>query len=134
MQHGNGKRHRRTAGNVALAICLGLALFLQSLVVQTHMHVPLTGGGDISLTLGYVTEAPHAGPAHHDGTVPGDTDHSDCPFCQAIVMGGGYLLPSIPILALPPFVAVVEHIASSIVFHTSTLSYGWSSRAPPAHL
>lgn len=103
-----------------------LAFLLQSFITQTHVH------GDA---------ADHAdqASAHISGQISGQFsasqgdipfEQSQCPFCQAIVHAGAFLMPSSLPSLLP--VATVSVALSFVMRAASAAAHNWQSRAPPS--
>jgi hypothetical protein len=100
-----------------------LALAIQSLVIQTHVHVPAAYTHQISSI--------HA-PANatHD-QYPANEDPTNCPLCQEMVLGGSFVVPAA--IPLPvPIVTDSEVAASKEIISVSVASHSWHGRAPPS--
>lgn len=112
-----------------LVCVLGLAFVLQTLVVQTHLHLPRPNGGELAQTFGLTVSHHHQGKPV-DGDDDGDHDE-DCPFCQTMLAAGGYLTPSIPAILPPMRFAHVRQSLPPTRMYAPAPRHGWSSRAPP---
>ena len=96
-----------------------LAFFLQSLVVQTHIHQP---------------QSPAAAASQH---VPAPLKTQDpidqCRLCQELVHAGHFVAPSALVaVASPVFVAAVFTALPAQPDRPAT-AFAWRSRAPPRH-
>jgi len=106
-----------------------VALLVQSLAVQTHVHLPWLEHADAPLaSLGAGVPADDA--RSHDGTPRhGDADH--CPLWQELLHAGAFTMPG---AALSLFVATVWHaplVPGRAVLAVSAVSHNWQGRAPP---
>ena len=113
-------RRRRLALAPRLVVLLtALAFLLQCLVTQIHIHTePL--GDAVKLS---------ASPAQ--GKAPLDHSQRDCPFCQATVHAGAFLVPAMPRLALGALSIIAVMFLAMRATVTAT-AHNWQSRAPPA--
>lgn len=98
-----------------------LAFFLQSLVVQTHIHQPL---------------APAAAKASNP-QLPAPLKTQDpidqCRLCQELVHAGHFIAPSALVaVASPAFVAAI-FTALPVQSERAATAFAWRSRAPPRH-
>ncbi|HEX5280360.1 MAG TPA: DUF2946 family protein [Micropepsaceae bacterium] len=123
----NGRR----AFNPAALIAALLALTIQLLVVQTHIHGDGAWPG-ISSASGISADGAITGRIHHPDKFPIKDDPSNCPLCQEFAHAGGYL-HSVQIAILPPSASIG---ASAFVFEFTQprqhISHPWFGRAPPA--
>jgi len=114
---------RQTKVRFIIALIALLSFTVQTYVVQTHIHSPITVGNLAVGSLG--ASANHKAPT-------GDKDNpDDCPICQAFAMAGSFVTPALIILALgmsfidaSPFVALRASTGP-------LLTRNWQSRAPP---
>jgi hypothetical protein len=112
------------AGRHALLIWLTLAaLFLQSLIVQTHLHLP--------------SGAP-ATPARAQLALNGvsierstPVGHSSCPLCIELKAAGHYLPPTPVVLIAPTIFACWFHRKVAVALARPQPTHHWQSRAPP---
>lgn len=104
-------------------IIAGLALLLQSLLVQTHLHRPFDGGAHAAVRLQAVTHAA-------DGRGSGG-DPQTCPLCRELAFSGHYVTPAAPLLLVPP--SVFAGVPAGIFVAAVRLrrSHSWQSRGPP---
>jgi hypothetical protein len=100
-----------------------LALAIQSLVIQTHVHVSAAYTHQISSVHAPVN-------ATHD-QYPANEDPTNCPLCQEMVIGGSFLVPvAIP---LPVPIVIDSEVASyKGMISVSVASHSWHGRAPPS--
>jgi len=107
-----------------------IALCLQTLVVQTHIHLPRGGGTALAL----ITQtdegasAPDGGPADR---YPAGSDPSNCPLCRELVHGTQFVTPPPAEIAFPIFAAGRLAVYSESPFASPAPAHGWQSRAPP---
>jgi len=99
-----------------------LAFFLQSLVVQTHVHASLA-----QPTAKTAAAQQQPGPAPVKSQDPLD----QCRLCQELVHAGGFFTPSVVTLAAGlSFTAAI--FANARLFpDRSATAFAWQSRAPP---
>ncbi|HTW35263.1 MAG TPA: hypothetical protein VMD53_11660 [Rhizomicrobium sp.] len=121
-------RHRRTSIVEAglgfrplMAFALAFAVFLQSYITQTHIHV---------------ASVEHAGVLHAEGDgfhhkPPIDDDSAHCPLCQMALMSGNFVAPVAPVLPVPLTAPVTAFVPSILVLREMYRAHGWQSRAPP---
>lgn len=115
---------RPSGGRHALFVWLAMtALFLQSLIVQTHLHlpfasVPASARGAVAVA-GFATD--RTGPA----------GHTSCPLCIELKAAGHYL-PSTPaVLIAPLVVGFWFHRMVEFALTRPQPTHHWQSRAPP---
>ena len=110
-----------------MALLALLSLTWQSLVVQTHVHVPDGVSARAAL------QPSQATPRLSRDERPADPP-LDCPICRQIGQAGAYLTPT-PIAVHVPVTAVaVLPIALLVAWRGRRHSHGWRSRGPPEHL
>jgi hypothetical protein len=114
-----------------------LALFIQSFVVQTHIHIPQRIGSPQTVSLITLAAAVvDGGTLHGAAKAPRDRfpiteDPSNCPLCQEVAHSGAYVASAASLAALPvtvtfSFIVFVE--AAPYIF---AASHTWRGRAPP---
>jgi hypothetical protein len=103
-----------------------LAFFLQSLVVQSHVHfaVPASSGA--------VSIAAVAGDAHHHDTAKDSGSQDRCPWCQAVLSSGYYLVVATAPIHLPVEIRLADALSFTALAPRSAAPHPWQSRAPPA--
>ena len=107
----------------SVAAFLGLlAIAIQILVVQTHVHLPIAHASYLS-SLSAVSNIPLGSPV--------DEDQANCPLCQEMVHAGSFLLPA-AILTPTPIVADSDAAAFEEIISISVTSHSWRGRAPPS--
>src|SRR5215472_16696504 len=130
------KAHRLRDLSRARAVAMWLALValvIQVLVVQSHIHIPQATGKAQSINL--VT--PVAGVAGDpSGSIPRDKypvsqDPWNCPLCQELSYSGQFVASTAILVSLPCFIAVRFIVLSEAIPSFFTLSHTWRSRAPP---
>ena len=105
-----------------------LAIAIQSLVIQPHIHGPITP------ETGLATAALDGGLLIADESgknTPLEPDQNNCPMCQSAHQNGHYLKPVAASFALPHFVnyRIVERDQSPAI--VAVASHDWQGRAPP---
>ena len=121
----------------ALSVFLAfLALIIQVLVVQSHIHISQPAGNVQSVSLmTLVAGVTGTGSDHSAGTprdkYPINEDPWNCPICQEFGHSGQFVASAAVLVSLPYSVTI-----SFIVFrHTMpfflAVSHGWRGRAPP---
>ena len=100
-----------------------LTFFLQSLVVQTHVHpsqAPIKTAAQIAAL-------------QQPGPVPLKTQDplDQCRLCQELVHAGSYFTPSAVTLAASLSFTAAIFAAQRLVPDRSATAFSWQSRAPP---
>src|SRR5436305_2061577 len=123
-----------------MALCGFVAIVIQSLVVQTHIHIPQASGAAIQ-TVSIATIAAHIGakasvPAVDETATPRDKypineDPSNCPLCQEIAHSGQFVHSVAALAALPAFVSVHFVVFKEVLPSFFAVSHNWRGRAPP---
>ena len=124
----------RQACFVPLAL---LALFVQLLVVQTHIHVPPGARHIVSspISSAAIASATHADSA--SGTqaprdpYPASDDPSNCPLCQEMAHSGQFISSAAALLVLPVTVSVAFIVFREALPSLVEASHSWRGRAPP---
>ena len=115
---------RQADGRRAILVWLTLAaLFLQSLVVQTHLHLP-SG----SLPSSARSQATLTG-VSIERSAPGG--HSSCPLCIELKVAGHYLPPTPLVLIAPAAFAFWFYRIAAADPARVRPTHHWQSRAPP---
>jgi hypothetical protein len=125
---GSGGRHRQKTlaperRRPAFALVALLAVFLQTFVVQTHIHGPAAFFGNYE-------QRADAHAAHQVEAV--DEHQASCALCQALAAAGSATLPSEAsvVAAGRASQAAIVSLALAPRVHT----HSWQSRAPPSFL
>jgi hypothetical protein len=108
--------------SVALFIAL-LALAIQTLVVQTHIHAPR------EYTYQPAPTYTHADTSQHEYL--GDEWPANCPLCQEMLLGGHFLMASAIQLPTPAAIDSDAAISRELISR-SIFSHSWHGRAPPS--
>jgi hypothetical protein len=109
-------RLRPSASHLLTILIAFLALTIQNLIVQTHIHIPEMGGrvqtvSLMTLAAAALSDKPHAAgdvcmeSTPHD-KYPINEDPSNCPLCQGIAYSGQFVHSGAVLDALPSFVTV----------------------------
>ena len=122
-----------------MVLCGLVAIVLQSLVVQTHIHIPQGGGAIQTVSIATVAGpigVRASGPAADDTATPRDKypineDPSNCPLCQEIAHSGQFVHSVAALAALPAFVSVHFVVFSEVLPSFFAVSHNWRGRAPP---
>jgi hypothetical protein len=118
---GSGLIHSAAGLRTALVLLL-LALLVQGIAVQTHLHFAQQAralAATSSVQQVQVSKPDQNGPA------------ADCPLCQEATTAGAYLLPPATTLPSPPATVLWVAAASLAEFGLRAPAQGWRSRAPP---
>jgi hypothetical protein len=127
---------------ILLLLLAVVALAIQTLVVQGHIHLPQTAGQQptvssrarapaaVTDTSGVVADNSANAPRDK---YPINEDPSNCPLCQEVAYSGQYVHRAAVLIALPISIAVSF---SFIVFSEAVPSlfaatHSWQGRAPP---
>ena len=117
-----------------------IALAVQILVVQTHIHIPQGVGRSASVSIMTVAKALIAGPAaatvDQSANLPRDKypineDPSNCPLCQEIAHSGQFVQSAAVLAHLPVWVSVHFIEFREALPSYFTVSHSWQGRAPP---
>lgn len=117
-----------------------LALTIQILVVQTHIHIPQTAGRlqTVSVTTLAQTLVSGASVQTVDDRAnaprdkyPINEDPTNCPLCQEIAHSGQFVHSVAALAALPAFVSVHLIVFSEALPSLFAVSHSWRGRAPP---
>jgi hypothetical protein len=122
-----------------LVVFLGfLALALQGLVVQTHIHIPhasvptkpisfitliAASAGLSDVSLGHTDST--------GGQYPTSRDSATCPWCKELTRSGQYVSSSSVLMTLPYPVTVNVIVFREIAPSLFAASHNWRGRAPP---
>ncbi len=118
-------------GRVVFTLFVLFAFALQSFAIQTHIHFPSTrfAGASESLAVGRIVPSASILDLAKD-TKDGNAAH--CPLCQAVLLGGYYVIPAAVQIYLPFVYAAQDLVGGIAVFTASSPSHAWHSRAPPS--
>jgi hypothetical protein len=113
----------RPVGRHALLVWLTVvALFVQSFVTQTHIHLPSgslpASARSLTLTGAAVERSAPVG-------------HTSCPLCIELKAAGHYLPPTPFVLIAPAILAVWFHRMMAVAMVPPQPVHHWHSRAPP---
>jgi len=118
-------------------VLLGLlALFIQTLVIQPHIHIALSAGISRSFSAQDSGTAKPAGgvvqiPAPPRDPYPAGDDPSNCPLCQEFAHFAQYT-HSLVFFVAPLFFASFQFIAPDEALPSSAaVTHMWRGRAPP---
>ena len=114
---------RSAARRWSVFILAFLALSIQNLVVQPHIHAQPS---DTALTL-EISD----GEDGSAGNAPIEQAQTDCPMCQSSHQHGQYFRPSSVAFALPAFVHDRGIEFARIPAAHGRASHSWQGRAPP---
>jgi hypothetical protein len=117
-----------------------LAIFIQSFVVQTHIHFPKNAGVSQSVSLTTLAKALISGPAAQTAddraTAPRDKypineDPSNCPLCQEVAHSGQFVQSASVLAFVPAWISVHFIPFAEALPSLSAASHSWQTRAPP---
>jgi hypothetical protein len=117
-----------------------MALAIQILVVQTHIHIPQTLGRSASVSIVTVAQTLMTGPGAKASAQPANLprdrypineDPSNCPLCQEITHSGQFVQSAAVLAYLPVWVSVHFIVFSETLSSLFTVSHNWRGRAPP---
>ena len=124
-----------------LFLLLGLlALAIQILVVQTHIHIPQAAGLPQTVSVTTLAKTLVSGAsvqtADDKANAPRDRypineDPSNCPLCQEIAHSGQFVHSAAALAALPAFISVHFIVFSEALPSLFAVSHSWRVRAPP---
>jgi hypothetical protein len=130
-----------TLQNLILILLAVMALSIQTLVVQTHIHIPRTDGSAqtvslVTLAAAALSDKPHAaGDVCTDNTphdkYPVNEDPSNCPLCQEVVHCGQFVHSVAALASLPVSVTVNFIVFNEVLPASFAVSHTWRGRAPP---
>jgi hypothetical protein len=117
----NGAAGRLRISRQCVAVFFGLlALAIQTLVVQTHVHIPAYARQTVS-TRAYANTTDNQNPVD---------DPANCPLCREMLLDGNFLVAAVVSPAIP---IVIDSAVGSFREMISGLvaSHSWHGRAPP---
>jgi hypothetical protein len=126
-------RKRPDAWRPAFSVLVAFTFFLQSLVIQTHIHGAAIAQSGFA---GFVAKVSAAIEGQDTSKTPAKQSPSSddalrCPICQAAHAAGAFLTPSAIALVIPwQNVSFVPLILDERA-HITTASHSWHGRAPP---
>ncbi|HEY0282305.1 MAG TPA: hypothetical protein VGC27_06760 [Rhizomicrobium sp.] len=109
------------------------AFFIQSYIVQTHVHIPAAAGTEWSGKLSAEAQKAAASLSQKGerGNYPADSDPSKCLLCQEFLASGSFVTP-VAAAAFVPLAFVGFTIAAQKSSPEDIApSHHWQSRAPP---
>jgi hypothetical protein len=124
---------RMPYSRVAVLVLALLALTIQMLAVQSHVHRPLAAEYVLSDGLtGHIAGAGsgHSSPVQHH-KYPDDQDPSKCPFCQQLGHSGQFVASTVVLISIRCCVSVVFIAFSESARALCAVRHSWQSRAPP---
>ncbi len=127
---------RETAYSRILLILLAfVALTIQVMVVQSHIHTPPSAAKVQSLSL--ITVAAGVGDDHSAGAprdkYPVNDDPSNCPLCQQFGHSGQFVASTTVLVSVPYFITVSFIVFCEALPVCLAVSHSWQGRAPPQH-
>jgi hypothetical protein len=97
-----------------IAFLLAIALLAQSYLVQSHVHATFGLHDAVTSSTGSAGDSP-----------------ADCPLCQADMLTGVYVAPSVPEIPAALAYAWAKSLVSVNWFYFAERKHSWQSRAPP---
>ena len=114
----------RQACRIAPILPALLALAIQSLAVQPHLHLSRLSLAAMSVA------ADMANPGMPKGKTSPGGDSANCPLCQTAARAGDAVLPTI-VAVPPPGVASTDAQSVTPALRIPLLSHDWLGRGPP---
>jgi hypothetical protein len=122
------------AAFIALAL---VAMAIQTLVVQTHIHRQTLTGSSISAFAAVVDNQASAAFTSADrqdlprDQFPGNDDPGNCPLCQGFAHSGQFIHSGAALAYIPAWVSVHFIVFSDVLPALLSVSHSWQGRAPP---
>ena len=108
-----------------------LALTIQSLAVQSHIHLALSPLARMAVSTANESEGqPKASSTVPKGNTAPSGDSANCPLCQTAARGGQAVLPAVAMVSAPMAALVVVTPPPSVP-GLGLVSHSWQGRAPP---
>lgn len=108
----------------------GLAVLLQALVVQTHVHNPGWRQATPAVMESLAGQGARAHDAGEHSGAPHQRDHAACAICQTLAGSGGGPANAAGLHRLAPLDAYRAGVAGAVpIFNRA--AFFWKSRAPP---
>jgi hypothetical protein len=117
-----------------------LALTIQILVIQTHIHIPQSAGQPQTVSVTTLAKTLVSGASVQTtddrASTPRDRypineDPTNCPLCQEIAHSGQFVHSVAALAALPAFISVHLIVFSQALPSLFAVSHTWRGRAPP---
>ena len=118
---------------ILVTILALLALAIQMLAVQSHVHRAQAADSVLSDSLGghlAGAAAAHSSRAQHH-KYPDDQDPSKCPFCQQLGHSGQFVASAVVLLSFRSCVTVIFIAYTESARVLGAVRHSWQSRAPP---
>jgi hypothetical protein len=116
---------------ILVTILALLALAIQMLAVQSHVHRAQTTDSFLSDSLGgHLAGAANSSRAQHH-KYPDDQDPSKCPFCQQLGHSGQFVASTVVLLSFRSCVTVIFVAYTESARVLGAVRHSWQSRAPP---
>ena len=128
--------HKTPRLSILVILLAFVALAIQTLVIQSHVHSPQATGTAQSASLITLvpgtadTQAEHAAGAPR-AKYPVNEDPSNCPLCQAFGHSGQFVASTAVLVSLPYFITVGFIVFSESIPALFAVRHTWQSRAPP---
>jgi len=128
--------HQTRYSRVLVVLLAFVALIIQTLVVQTHIHIPQGAGKVQSVSLITVLASTvDTGNDHSSGAprdkYPVNEDPWNCPLCQEFGHSGQFVASTAVLVSLPYSIAVSFIVFKEIIPTLFAVSHTWQGRAPP---
>jgi hypothetical protein len=117
-----------------------LALTIQILVIQTHIHIPQSVGQPQTVSVTTLAQTLVSGASVQTvddranaprDKYPINEDPTNCPLCQEIAHSGQFVHSVAALAALPAFISVHLIVFSEALPSLFAVSHSWRGRAPP---
>jgi hypothetical protein len=128
--------HETPASRILIILLAFVALTIQALVVQSHIHSPQATGKVQNVSLiTLVAGTSDATDEHSSGVVrdkyPVNEDPSNCPLCQEFGHSGQFVASSVVLISLLYSITVSFIVFSEKAPVLFAVSHNWHGRAPP---
>ena len=130
--------HETPRSRILMILLAFVALTIQTLVVQSHIHIRQAASKVQSVSL--ITLAAGTADTGNDQSAgaprdkyPINEDPSNCPLCQEIAHSGQFLQSAATLAAIPASVSIHFIIFNEALPSFFAVSHNWHSRAPPQH-
>jgi hypothetical protein len=122
---------------LAVLLLAFLALAIQTLVVQTHVHHSIGQSWHISIGISLTEQGAAAATVSTDRKSNGPldpfsaSDDPNCALCQGFAHSGQFVHSTAAIAYIPVWVAVHFVIFKDVLPQLFAVSHSWQGRAPP---
>jgi hypothetical protein len=128
--------YKTPCSRILLVLLALVALTIQTLLVQSHIHIPqvpakVQSVSLITLVAGTADTQDNHSAGTPYGKYPVNEDPANCPLCQAFGHAGEFVASTAVLVSLPYSIAVNFIVFSERVTALFAVSHSWQGRAPP---